>query len=612
MGFITSNSWLDVAYGYELQKYLVNNFKIIAILESRCEPWFEDAAVNTVVTILERCSDKAQRNEHIVSFVKVKKKLAELIPWDAKVDAMRRWTGLDALAQKIESAADSEKCVAIDKNGKKRVLEGVATVEDDDFRIRLVKQSDLKAQLDKETKTAKWGQYLRAPQVFFDIMADEGVSFIPLNNIAEVQSGCYTGINEFFYLDSAKVKHWNLEDRYLIPVIRSPRETPLINVDISCLATRLLLCKDDKTSLKSSGSINILKYITWGESQVTVAKQKVAAGIPWHKVPTVINRKPGWWAIPRCHPAQIFLSYVVGDVFSQRYSEQPIISDRCFHMVIPKLASNTLLLSAVLNSSLVSLFIEMAGRVNLGEGALKFETDDAKKLLIPNVALFSQPELIIKAYKALFKRAIKPVMQEVKMADRRELDSLILEAMGLDPSKYLQPIYDGLTELVRERIELAAMRKKQKQFKSAHNVEKMVAQVTQEIMNEGIKKFPDDFLSSKPKPQECTVVSVPNVKLRVGLPMLTQQEVIGEGYSYQAPGLAAAKYIVYAQRPDEYVVNLPNDEIIVNKAVIAYEQYVKGLFQKLNQELLNRTFDHKQAETLSRRIFQDLNLPVIS
>ena len=60
MGIVTSNSWLDVAYGYELQKFFLKNFKIVAIIESRCEPWFEDAAVNTVVTILERCKDKEQ------------------------------------------------------------------------------------------------------------------------------------------------------------------------------------------------------------------------------------------------------------------------------------------------------------------------------------------------------------------------------------------------------------------------------------------------------------------------------------------------------------------------------------------------------------------------
>ena len=40
------------------------------------------------------------------------------------------------------------------------------------------------------------------------------------------------------------------------------------------------------------------------------------------------------------------------------------------------------------------------------------------------------------------------------MKDRQELDRSILEAMSLDPEEYLPRIYEGLTGLVRERIEL--------------------------------------------------------------------------------------------------------------------------------------------------------------
>jgi len=76
MGFVTSNAWLDVAYGYELQKFLLNNFKIVAVLESRCEPWFEDPAINTIVTVAERCSNKEERDNHTAKFVKVKRKLS--------------------------------------------------------------------------------------------------------------------------------------------------------------------------------------------------------------------------------------------------------------------------------------------------------------------------------------------------------------------------------------------------------------------------------------------------------------------------------------------------------------------------------------------------------
>ena len=72
IGIVTSNSWLDVAYGYELQKFFIKKFKIIAILESRCEPWFEDVSVNTIVTILERCEDKKGSSDILMgNWVKV-------------------------------------------------------------------------------------------------------------------------------------------------------------------------------------------------------------------------------------------------------------------------------------------------------------------------------------------------------------------------------------------------------------------------------------------------------------------------------------------------------------------------------------------------------------
>ncbi|MDP2931898.1 MAG: hypothetical protein Q8O05_05310, partial [Chloroflexota bacterium] len=199
--------------------------------------------------------------------------------------------------------------------------------------------------------------------------------------------------------------------------------------------------------------------------------------------------------------------------------------------------------------------------------------------------------------------------EEVKMKDRQKLDSLVLEAIGLDPAKYLKPIYDGLTELVRERIELAGMRNKLKKARPVRDIARMTEQVRYDLVKEGIKKFPDDFLNKKLKPQDCISVAVPDAPLKLGNYFMGEQEVVSEGFSYQAPSLAAAKYIIYARKPAEYIVCLPNDEIVVTKAVTDYERYLKELFQKLNQELLNRLLDHRQAETLSRRIFQELGLP---
>ena len=62
-GFLTSAQWLDVDYGFELQRWILLNFKIIAIMESSTERWFPDARVKTCITILERCSDEEARRE---------------------------------------------------------------------------------------------------------------------------------------------------------------------------------------------------------------------------------------------------------------------------------------------------------------------------------------------------------------------------------------------------------------------------------------------------------------------------------------------------------------------------------------------------------------------
>jgi len=107
MGFVTSNSWLDVAYGYELQKFFLSKFKIVAICESRCEPWFEQSAVNTVFTILERCDNEEEKKNHLVRFVKIKKPLGELFPEDALTNSQARWLRLERFVDKIEGIAAS-------------------------------------------------------------------------------------------------------------------------------------------------------------------------------------------------------------------------------------------------------------------------------------------------------------------------------------------------------------------------------------------------------------------------------------------------------------------------------------------------------------------------
>ena len=43
-----------------------------------------------------------------------------------------------------------------------------------------------------------------------------------------------TGINEFFYLDEDKIKHWGIEDEFLASVIKSPKRDQRILLKVRC------------------------------------------------------------------------------------------------------------------------------------------------------------------------------------------------------------------------------------------------------------------------------------------------------------------------------------------------------------------------------------------
>src|SRR3970282_2859229 len=49
--FITSNSWLDVGYGKDLQEFLLKNCHVKAIYDNQAKRSFEHADVNTIIAL---------------------------------------------------------------------------------------------------------------------------------------------------------------------------------------------------------------------------------------------------------------------------------------------------------------------------------------------------------------------------------------------------------------------------------------------------------------------------------------------------------------------------------------------------------------------------------
>ena len=104
LGFLTSSSWLDVEYGFHLQAWILQNFELLAVMESNAESWFPDARVKTCVAIVRRCTDAALRMGTQVKFVQFKKPLAETIGVPPGEDETERQQAVERLRDQIESA----------------------------------------------------------------------------------------------------------------------------------------------------------------------------------------------------------------------------------------------------------------------------------------------------------------------------------------------------------------------------------------------------------------------------------------------------------------------------------------------------------------------------
>jgi N-6 DNA Methylase len=220
-GFLTSSSWLDVEYGFALQGWLLRHFRILAVMESAVEPWFEDARVKTCVTILQRCEDDSARMRNRVRFVRFAKRLAEIISVPPSPDEGARQAAVDELRERVLGAQSDR------DYGDLRVI---VRTQDELWRDGLRAGAILRgAQIDDGMDEdeageiagggvrpaaegtsgifggdrgayggGKWGRYVRAPDFHFEIMKRFGHKFVALGEIADIRFGVKTGCDAFF------------------------------------------------------------------------------------------------------------------------------------------------------------------------------------------------------------------------------------------------------------------------------------------------------------------------------------------------------------------------------------------------------------------------------
>ncbi|HHE39465.1 MAG TPA: hypothetical protein ENL20_12995, partial [Candidatus Cloacimonetes bacterium] len=607
---ITSNSWLDVAYGSVLKKFFLDHFKIKMIVASWAEPWFDDAAVNTVFTVLEKCDDEKKRDNNLVHFVKLKKKLEKLIPErNLKVESNNRWRRIDGIVNTIESA----------QYKSEKIDDKISSFENEQMRIRLIEQKELPKEIETQNEFSKWGKYLRAPDVYFEILGKCKDKLIPLKEIADVKRGVTTGINDFFYLkpieENKKEKTilcensrgWKgkIESKYLKQVIKSPKESDSIIIDPKKLKNLIFICNKSKAELKKANHLNTLKYIEWGETQRTKDNKL------WTEVPSVQGRKY-WWGLTNNKFSKVIASKGINDRFFFLANEIEIATNnRLYEIDFFKLNKKTM---NYINSTLQYLFLEIASRVNLGDGLIDNGKDAIEECISLN---FEKLEDFNVDNLKLFKRKIKSISEEVKLKDRQELDKAVLKALGLNPDEYLPRIYEGLTEMVKERLELPKMRKKKKKQKIKISYNEVKKSVVNEIIGNKIKKFPEDFytdakLGHDYESVETEVYNTSGKELHIDefMHICTLLDEENEEI-FTTENIEVAEFAVILAKSDVRRLKIPKDENIVKKTLENYKNYISLLREQLEANAQQKLHNWAEAEQMAKEILEEYGLKLL-
>jgi len=510
LAFLTASSWLDVGYGAPLREFLLANFRVIAVIESGCESFFEDASINTAITVLEREPDFDARGKNPIRFVRFNRKLSEILgePRDGQMDPA------------VQLARDIE-C-------------GQASSVDERYRMRVVAQSELfnptmkdPQQIPLTTIQTGWGKYLRADEVFFKVIArgrsrlrslskmasvrfgvktganeffyvtedgprarekkaeggskkvevpsqSDGSGLLALADVASVRRGITTGANEFFYVSRAETQTKN-EDKgpggRLHPKrpgnglttvrdfggklreIESSLLSPVVfslkeipGVLLEEVESQRMLFNCPLAADKLSGT-RALEYIKSGQR----------AG--YDQRPTCASREP-WYSVAReMTPAPLIFPSKVGERWVVALNRAGVFEDKKLYGIFPSGGVSELTLAALLNSTWARYYTEITCRQMTGAQAIAdIDVAVADQILIPDPRELSPSikKRLEAAIAALSRRPVHSIFEEAKRADRRRLDALTLEAIGFDKESERQDVLDELyaavTELVRARL----------------------------------------------------------------------------------------------------------------------------------------------------------------
>ncbi len=367
LGAITPGTWLSADFGRGLQAFLLERFRI-RLLITFDRDVFPDANVEACIAVLERCADAGSRAATPVRFVKL---LSGGEPRAAVAEALAR-----------EDAGDLAGC-----------------------RLRVVPQADL-------ARGGRWSRFFAAPACCGRVAAAAGT--VPLEALVHLRRGITTGSNRVFLPDEETVARLGLEERFLRPMLRSPREIAGLDTGAVERPARLLVPPGPEDA---------------GSRAAAYLRAQGISGSPYLR-----------GDLPA--PAPLLFGYAVRARKAFFRNTAGLLAGDNFHCLTPRREEHLPVLFALLNAAPVALLLEMAGR-GQGRGLLKIQRYELA--LVP----VADPGRLDPGLRRDLEALGEAILLSPSDADlRAALDGAAARALGLDA----QEIRRAERELVEERL----------------------------------------------------------------------------------------------------------------------------------------------------------------
>jgi hypothetical protein len=405
MGYITSNSWLDVDFGKPLRQFLLKSTNLYYLIENSSTVSFSDADINTVISIFSAPKiDQNQDNNNIIKFISLKGPFQELL--------------------------SSETIMTIDNTQTDLTTER--------YQVIVVKQH----QLLNTPESVSWGgQYLRTPSIYRYILEKTSGKLIALEQLARIRFGIKSGVNQFFYLTENVINTYGIEKEFIKPFVYSFKEVEKFSISSKELSRRLFYCPLSKSELDKGGYTGALNYIMAGENE------------GYHLRPSVKTR-PEWYNLPTPAENHFISNRFLGERFGFPVVENLMVSDVFFTGFID--STDVLLTLALLNSTLSYLSTEILARKTYSIGVAYIYGSEIKKIKLPAPTLTDRTSAtrLKSIFKKMQTRKILKIEEELRQPDRLELDSIIFKMLALSDIER-DAIYESLIGSVKSRIQKA-------------------------------------------------------------------------------------------------------------------------------------------------------------